>query len=79
MLFPLVFWVTISKWPSLLKVQSLAYKIDQVIMLAVVGVLVGLHINLLTCSLVYVSIQQTLSFNIYQALRAPVIKYNHCT
>lgn len=79
MLFLLVFCVIISKWPSLLKIQSLAYKINQVIMPTVVGVLVGLHINLLTYSLVYVSAQWISPFNIYQALRAPVIKYDCCT
>lgn len=68
--FLLVFCVTISKWPSLLRLQSLAYKTNQVIMPAVVGVLVGLRINLLTYILVCVSTQQILPFNLYQALRA---------
>lgn len=41
--------VTISKWPGLLELQSLAYKTNQII----IPVLVGLTINLLTYSLVH--------------------------
>lgn len=68
MLFLLDLCVAISKWPSLLKLQSLANEINQVIMSVVVGVPVWLDINLLTCSLVHMSTQWILPISYYYRL-----------